>query len=120
MIDLLLDDTTHDLVTKAGDLVLADKALQIRQNVKQNLLFFLGEWFLNIKQGLPYFQFIFVKGPNLDLIQVIFRNSILGTTGILELNQFELSYAAGTRELNIEFDARSTDGQIVVNVPVGV
>ena len=38
------------------------------QRIKIRLLVFLGEWFLNIDRGIPYFQEILEKGTSYDQI----------------------------------------------------
>ena len=42
---------------------------EISQRLVQNLKFFLGEWFLDQTEGLPYFQAVFVKGTPPDIIE---------------------------------------------------
>lgn len=110
--DLALDTQTHDLLITDGDLSVMSNDGSIRQNLKQRLLLFLGEWFLDTTQGVPYYQYILVKNPNLDLVEATFKDVILSTPGILELDTFEFGYTAGTRQLQIGLQAKSTQGDI--------
>lgn len=107
--DILVGDTTHDLVLQNGDLVVAT---DIAQHAKIRLGFFEGEWFLDLEAGLPYFQSLFVKNPNLGEIEGLFRAAILETPGITAINFFELSFDTETRRLVIRWSAQSLQGTI--------
>jgi hypothetical protein len=113
MIDLMSQGIKNDLVIQDGDLVLVDGADQIQQAIIENLQTFFGEWFLNTTIGVPYFQVIFVKVPNLDLIQLTLTNIILSTPGVAQLNSFSLDYTNSNRTLSITFEAKTTNGQII-------
>lgn len=113
MIDLQITGISNDLVIQDGDLVLIDGDEQIRQAILQNLQTFAGEWFLNTSIGIPYFQNIFVKNPNLDLIQLIFQNVIMGTPGVAQLNNFTFDYDNATRSLSISFIGVTSNGQVI-------
>ena len=110
--DLKLDTTSHDLVVIDGDLSLISDDGSIRQNLKQRLMLFLGEWFLETSQGVPYYQYILVKNVNLDLIESTLKDVILSTPGILELTDFQFNYTAELRQLQISIQAKSTQGDI--------
>lgn len=113
MSDIKLSTLTNDLEVTNGDLdiILMDGA--IRQSLLQRLRLFLGEWFLDTSHGVPYFQSILVKNPNLDLIQATIKNVVLSTPGITELLTFEFDYNNATRVLSVSFDARSTNGTVI-------
>jgi len=118
--DIKLNTTTHDLTLSNGDLVLVDRVDAIQQHVKQRYLFFFGEWFLDNTKGVPYYQSIFVKNPNLDLIDATLRNVALQTPGILQLNSFDFGYDNATRTISPSFQAESSDGPINFLETVGV
>jgi len=107
--DLFLD-SDGDLDISGGDLSLAEGIEAIGQHVNQRLRLFLGEWFLDINAGVPFFQNIFVKRPNFAVVEGIFRDQILSTAGILELNSFNFDYNNTTRSLSISFTARTING----------
>ncbi len=107
--DILLDVDTHDLTFVDGDLVLS---ADVAQAVKIRLLFFQGEWFLNRGAGLPYFEQIFVKAPNLDHVSSIFRRTIVDTPGVDELTRFLPDFDENTRIYTLDWGADSDDGEI--------
>lgn len=63
-----------------------------RQAVSIRLKFFLGEWFLDLTAGIPYYQRIFKKQQNAKAqIDAIFKDAILGTPTVNSLKQFNSS-----------------------------
>lgn len=44
-----------------------------------------GEYFLNVNEGVPYFEYVFVKNPVPAVIKSLFQQIILGTDGIKSL-----------------------------------
>lgn len=100
-----------DLRLDAGQLSLTDpgSAIAVRQHLQNRLRFFLGEWFLDARQGLPYFRDVFVKNPNSQTIRSVFRRTILETPGISAVENLELTIASD-RTASISFDARLDQG----------
>jgi hypothetical protein len=115
--DLELDPITHDLVITDGALsMVADVA----QAIKIRLLLIKGEWFLDTDAGVPYFESIWIKGPNIEQIKAIFRKTIVDTPGVSELREFDVTYDNAQRSLTVTFTADSDEGEIdqVVAVPL--
>jgi hypothetical protein len=110
--DLKLDRTTNDIYVVDGDLVLVTASEAIVQFVKQKLRTFLGEWFLDLSIGVPYFEEVFKKAPNLTVIDAAIKDQILSTPGIVELLEFTMDAEPATRLLRIEFKARAIEGVI--------
>jgi hypothetical protein len=118
-VDLKLATAIDDENPVIGDLALTDGQITLTQTLAESvaqhltlrLSFFLGEWFLDPSEGIPYQTEIFVKNPNLSRITSIYRKVILGTPGVSSLNRFEMSFDAATRELTIStFEAVLSDG----------
>lgn len=105
--DLALDLTTHDLLVTRGDLALTVSAAQA---VSIRLLFFLNDWFLNTLIGLPYFQQIFVKNPDLDQIRALYRAEIAASPGILEVTSVDLALNASSRRATLRWTALGESG----------
>lgn len=114
MIDVELDQITNDLVFSGFDFHLIDDTRQIMQNLAIRLRFILGEWFLDITQGVPYFEFFFIKAPNLIQIESILKQEIVTTRGIVELISFSSDYEARRRIFSVKFSARSISGETLL------
>lgn len=128
MVDLSLDikptdinlSTYNDLLVIDGDLVLTNDAdpnnggaNPILQDILQTLRYFLGEWFLNTTEGLPWFQEIMVKNPDLSKIETILMNAILGRPGVTQLTEFTLTPNFSIRLLSVSFRCITTKGLVI-------
>ena len=111
--DLLLDDSSWDLSTDAIDLLLVDQADAICQHLAQRLKAFMGEWFLDLRVGIPYLQQVMVKSPDPVVLDTVFKTEIIKTPGIVELLEFDLRIDAGTRVLQLAFKALDDTGAII-------
>lgn len=83
----------------------------IEQRLRNRLRFFLAEWFLDARLGVPYFRDVLVKNPDLDLVRSIIRRVILGTPGVASLRKFDVELDRLARRLDVtDFEAILDDG----------
>jgi hypothetical protein len=101
-------------LTETGDVQRISGSAQVRQSIICRLRFFKGEWFRNLREGMPYYQQILVANPNIELARSIFRKAILGTPNVLSLSSLELTRDTVNRTLSVEFKARTTEGDVAV------
>lgn len=119
--------TYRDLLITNGDLTLTSDANPlgtnpILQDILQRFRMFLGEWFLDNTQGVPWFQQILIKGYDQSKINAIFLNIILAVPGVLLLNSYSFTINTEFRSLVVQFNAQTTSGPINYAgsiVPVG-
>jgi hypothetical protein len=111
-VDIKLTNT-GDIDFSTGDLVLLDGADAIVQHLKIRFRFFLGEWFLDPRIGIPYFEQILVKNPDTNIVRSTFREVIIKTPGIANLQSLVLDYDGPTRVLSVSFIATTTDGETI-------
>ena len=112
MTDFKLDNN-YDLAIENDDLVLVDGVDAIAQDCEVRLLTFLGEWFLDQRIGIPYYQQILGQKPRLVLIKGIIRKGILTTPGILGVKDLQADYINSTRVLSLSFTADTVEGTFV-------
>jgi len=110
MIDIALD-SSGDLLIENYDLNVVENIDQVAQNLAIRLRFFLNEWFLDITQGLPYYQEILIKSPNQIRVESLIKNEILETEGINELLSFSSTYDEENRKFSVAFTANTDDNQ---------
>ncbi len=115
MTDLLLNRTTHDLELVNYDLSLTDSLPLMQQRLKQSLIFFLGEWFLDETDGVPYYRDILIKSPDRITVESAFKAAILETPGVLELLEFNITYENPVRSLFIAFKVKTIFGNVNFN-----
>lgn len=116
MPDLKLNDS-HDLMFVDGDLVLTKtESESLAQRLKIKLLSFEGDWFLNLNEGIPYHQKIFLKQTPKATIDLIFKRAILEEEDVLALLEFSSTIDARYRIYSLNFKIRSANG--VETIPV--
>lgn len=112
--DLKLDTKSHDLIIENYDLVLVDGIDLVRQAIKQRLLLVLEEWFLDSTVGVPWYQYIFQKGADINRVKSILISTISGTDGVIKVNSLELDYNNNNRNLTVDFSVQTNEGIIDV------
>jgi hypothetical protein len=119
MSNIALDYTgqTGDLDLTGHRLNLTTGEEAIEQNLRIRLRFFLEEWFLDTRLGIPYFREVLIKNPNMLLVQSIFRNAILTTTGISTVNTLTSELDKSTRSLSLYFTATMDTGATLTYSP---
>ncbi len=113
--DLQLNNETHDLQVINYDLALNTGNALVQQRLKQSLWFFLGEWYLDVTDGVPYYQDILVKAPVQITVESILKSTILETPDVLELTNFDLTYENDTRQLFLDFTVTTTFGTVTIS-----
>ena len=110
-LDLLLDD--NGVVLRGGDWAFAIDREGIQQRIGQTLRTIAGEWFLDLDYGLPYFEQVLVKNPNLPSVQDIFRRALLSVKGVSSVERLTLSLDAPSRTLTVSWVVLTDLGLLV-------
>ena len=86
----------------------------VAQAIKTNLLFFKGEWWEDLSEGLPLFQSIIGPGtPNhVNAADLLVRERISKTKGVSEILDFQSVYESTDRNYLISCMVRTTTGRI--------
>ena len=114
MSDIALDLTTQDIEVFGTDLrVLSEQSEATTQRLKIRLLFFRGEWFLNIDYGIPYYEEIYTKNVTQAAVDNIFRDQILDTEGVTSITSFESTFDKGSRAYSLTFSCLAESGEII-------
>ena len=93
-----LDVSTGAFVTLTGPEYAAQK-------IRQRFKLILGEWFLDTTKGVPWFQNVLIKNPNLELIKSLFRDEILNVPGIIGVKDIEAQFTPAARTLSLAYVA---------------
>jgi hypothetical protein len=104
MTDLLLDDE-GDLALVDGQLALVDGIAEVRQSLQQSLRFLKGEWFLDVRMGVPY-RDLKEKSSDLSLFRSVVTKVALDVAGVVEILSLTLDFDRVTRELSGTLDVR--------------
>lgn len=113
---------TFDLkLSKLGDLeldaqgraTLIGGAEQIAQQIRLTLSIFLGEWFLDISFGVPYFENILGKGRTKSEIEAIVRKKVRDVPGVVTVGEVVIEMKAKERSVGIQLnDIKTNEGLI--------
>jgi hypothetical protein len=102
-----LDFSSHGLVK------VTDELTETSQKIRSRIRFIQGEWFLDLRVGLPFFSVVFVKRPDLGAVSQMFRQGILSIPSVASVD-LTVSLLP-TRLLNMNFTAHlKSGGQVVM------
>jgi len=112
---LAIDPDTNDLYLDDDDnLALVLDAQAVGQHVRQRLLTFEGEWFLDTQAGVSWLSDIFASDYNPALAEAVTKAEILDTDGVVSIDTFSVSFSRPSRDLIIN------DVQVNSDYDVGV
>jgi hypothetical protein len=117
MKDILLTLDGDLAVDENGDISLTDS---VRQAVKIRLLWFFGEWRFAPRFGVPYFEDILVKSPNIGRIRRIVKREVESVDEVREARNISITVNSSTRRAVISFEVVTGEGayreEVVINV----
>ena len=101
-----------------GSPVLVTGAAEAGQNIETRLKFFLGEWFLDVFDGTPWFQQVLGKGGNLADKEAVIKRRILQAPGVAAMTRFRMDYDETSRTLSIECSVIADTGEeVTISIP---
>lgn len=107
MYDLKLDASGDLEISDTGDVMLTQS---VKQAVEIRLRWLFGEWRFFPEAGVPYFDRIMVKKPDIESIKQILRSEIMGVDGMTDVQNLEVSIDSRSRTARITFDG-TADGE---------
>ena len=118
-----MPEPTDFLQTADGDLDFSqglqrtpDLITFTKQKLSETLNFWVGEWFLDLRAGVPYLRVIGQR-PDLSLLQDMLRKACLLTPGVGSVQKIAAVYDGRTRTATVQpLGVRTIDGD---PVPVG-
>lgn len=108
----------------AGKLAIVNGSLQLTTTlkdyvvaaIKERVSMFAGEWYLDTREGIPYFRVVSER-PDLRLLKSLYRRAVLAVPGVADITLCELSFDGPRRELTVLIDCTLTDGEVITNQP---
>jgi hypothetical protein len=113
-LDFQLNDDCDDIEIVNLDLALVDGTVQVRQALCIALRMFRGEWFLDGEAGVPYYQNVLVKNPDVSEINSILKVEILKVAHVNKILEFSSDYDVAARELTVSFRVDTDFGPVTV------
>lgn len=100
--DILLDPKGDLVISEKGDIIIANS---VAQRIKIKLLWFAGEWKWNKDEGIPYIESLFVKNPDIDMLESLIRQKIFEVEEVTEVKEVAINFNKQTRNAVIKFIA---------------
>ena len=91
----------------------------VAQAVLTRLNLWVGEWFVNVDDGTGWTTNVLGKGTS-SLYELMLRDRTLGTPGVKSILDFQATYKADSRELNVQIDIDTIYGQATVSGDLSV
>jgi len=114
--DLQLSVSSHDLETTSFELHVVEGIDATAQRIKIRLKLFLGEWFLDLLAGIPYYQDILIKSPDINKVNALIREAILTTPNVLSIEEYEYALNNTTRTFSVNFKCLTSVGVVESNI----
>jgi hypothetical protein len=112
-VDFKIDPTTGDLVIEGGQLQLSSGLEAVAQGIRLRFLAFQGEWFLDLENGVPYWQDILGQKYDQARVLQIFRQPLLATPGVARVISLTSEWDGTTRTLNVSWEVETSWGDTV-------
>jgi len=105
-----------ELDLDTGDLVLVVDSAQVAQHLITRLHLFYGEWIFDPTAGVKYIEEIFVKSPDISVVDGIIKATIYDTPGVIELVSYTSTFDESTREFVVECSYRDEYSSEIQNI----
>lgn len=87
----------------SGSPVLVYDAEAIGEHIRQRVLFWQGEWFLNTAAGVAWTTYVLGRPPSeIAIAESVIKAEITATPGVSEILEFSAAYDRRSRGLRIE------------------
>lgn len=96
-----------DIKTSGRQFLTGDDA--VGRGIYHRLRFFLGEYFINITDGTPWFNGILGKTPQ-DIAEVNLKQRILTAPGVAEITRFKFEPDPAQRSLTVTASVTTENG----------
>lgn len=117
MYDLKLDHTGDLEISDTGDVMLTQS---VRQAVEIRLRWLFGEWRFAPEAGVPYFDRIMVKKPDIEGIKQILRTEIMAVDGMTDVQNLQVAIDSKSRVATITFggtaDGENFNEEVLISV----
>ncbi len=120
-----LQDASGDWDLTLGLRRVPDRATYVRQNLSVTFNFWIGEWFLDTREGIDYFGLVYGSKFDRSLLEALMRDAAVATPGVGSVESLALRYDNTTRQLFVDLvgltdEGDDISGPFLVGVSQGV
>lgn len=106
MKDILLDGEGDIALTKEGDISLVTSPVQA---ALIKLRWFFKEWVFDPEKGIPWFESILIKNPDIDGIKKLLIREMLDVDDVLEVPVMDIFFNPEKRTALVKFQLRTNE-----------
>lgn len=88
-------------------------AEETAQRLQAKYGFYLGEWFLDLREGVPYYRDVLKKAPNMTVVRSTLMKVATDDPAVEGLTNFEAVLDTATRRLSVRLTATLTSGAVL-------
>ena len=108
-----LNDNWDTYLDSTGNIALTTDPDTILQRVKHRLQTFKGECYLDRSLGMPYFEEVNRKNPDLRKIRALILSVIAGVPGVVAVEAVKVDFNARDRIFYIYFRVTDIDENVI-------
>lgn len=121
---LKLDQFTHDLKIVDGKLQRLNGADEVRQRIKVAIWHYIEEYFLNIPNGVPWYEQILGRKNGSNIVSKILRRKILKTPGVIRIVDFQVRFDTITRTFflsaRVQVEGNQFDPETIIPLSLNI
>lgn len=87
-----------------------DRATYVRQNLSVTFNFWLGEWHLNLLEGVDHPALVYGQKFDRPLLEALYRDIAIASPGVGLVDSVDLRYDNAARQLFADVVAETSDG----------
>lgn len=114
-LDVLLDADGDWAFDENWDTPFACGGVGIAQLIRTAIRLFLGEWFLDLDEGTPWFQELLGEKYDEQLMRKRLAERILGVPGTNTITSLVIEYDAPTRGVSVQYAVLTDFGDTVAD-----
>ncbi len=95
-----------------------DLRTYVAQRLDENMSFFLGEYFLDQRLGMPYYEAIIGQKPDFSLLDTLYRQAARNTAGVAAVPNMQIGFDRTRRAAAVRFSVTLKDGTQITDADV--
>lgn len=113
--DFKFDPNTDDMTLDADYQLARTESLAdiIADRIRTRLRTFRGEHFLDRDLGVPYFEEVLKKNPDVERVRNLLLAATAEVEGVLKVLSFDTTFDAGSRIFSVRFKVLADENVIV-------
>lgn len=109
-------DSNGNIDVSTRSLVVVDEIVALKEHIQQKYSMFLGEYFLDTRLGIPYYENILIKQYSAFNVETILKRVLFNIDEVYSIDSFVLDFETSERYLDIDFSCTTKFGELTSEV----